>query len=123
MPAPTWRMYPARWRRTWLGPSASLGASRVVGMSVRDHLAQAPERVAEITAEAVDALVDIRPEGMRGKGLAGECAGLAAGGEDACDGAGWRARRGEGISGVEGLWRVRRGEDAQEGCEGGSRGG
>jgi hypothetical protein len=41
-------MYPARWRRTWLGTSASLGASRVVGMRVRDHLAEAPERVLEM---------------------------------------------------------------------------
>ena len=42
MPAPTWRMNPARYRSTCDGVSASFGASRDVGISVRDHLWAAP---------------------------------------------------------------------------------
>src|SRR5436190_15900917 len=45
MPAPTWRINPARWSSTWLGISASLGASRVVGIRVWDQRWTAPLRV------------------------------------------------------------------------------
>src|SRR5258707_15733965 len=37
MPAPSWRMYPARIRNLWLATSASAGASRSVGMNSLDQ--------------------------------------------------------------------------------------
>src|ERR1039457_2030143 len=37
MPAPSWRMYPARIRNLWLATSASAGASRSVGINSFDQ--------------------------------------------------------------------------------------
>src|SRR5580704_7492679 len=51
MPAPTFRMKPARERRTWLTFVASAGASFIVGMRAREK-SMGPGQIARLTLDA-----------------------------------------------------------------------